>query len=161
MPIISIKRFYDHLLNPLSYPRPDITMLLFCMKLILWSPSQLGSDPKTPAYRSAKQFLLDAEITGMLTVQLLQARLLVSLYELGHAIYPAAYMSIGACAKCGLALGLERPKTAHLNEASLTSLTEEERRRVWWTCVILDRYDSPSLSPFELLPVYSSSIVAF
>ena len=144
MPIISKKHFYDHLLNPLSPPRADITLLIYCMKLLLSSPQSQSQDeqiPQTSGYLTAKRFLLEAEIAGILTLQLLQAQILVLLYEIGHAIYPAAYMSIGACARYGLALGIDEQRDMHSNQPYLKLLEQEERGRVWWAVVILDRFD--------------------
>ena len=143
MPVISKRRFYDHLLNPLLQPRADVVFLIFCMKLIAWSPLERSDEsrPRTQAYLAAKHFLVEAEVAGMFTVQLLQAFLLVALYELGHGIYPAAYMSVGACARYGLALGIDRQTLSQSSNSTLTLLEQEERRRVWWTCLILDRFD--------------------
>jgi len=147
MPIISKKRFYDHLMNPLSQPRADAIFLIFCMKLIAWSPLEQANEskPKTETYLVAKRFLVEAEAAGMFTFQLLQALLLVTFYELGHGIYPAAYMSVGACARYGLALGIDGQTLSMSSNSTLTLLEQEERRRSWWTCLILDRFDYLSL----------------
>lgn len=148
MPLISKKRFYDHLMNPLSQlpqPRADLTILLFCMKLINWSPIKQTQDKaKTPAYLAAKRILLAAELEGMLTLQVLQAMVIVLIYEVGHAIYPAAYMSVGSCAKYGLALGIDKQKEISSLTSVLDILEEEERRRAWWAIVVFDRYAFPS-----------------
>lgn len=71
---------------------------------------QTQEKAKTPAYLAAKRNLLAAELEGMLTLQILQASIIVLMNEVGHAIYPAAYMSVGTCAKYGLALGIDRQK---------------------------------------------------
>lgn len=149
MPVVSKKRFYDHLLNPLLQPRADVMLLIFCMKLIAWSPLEQTNEhkPKTLAYMTVKRCLLEAEVAGIFTVQLLQALLLVTLYELGHGIYPAAYMSVGACARYGLALGVDGQTLSKSHNSTLTLLQQEEDRRVWWACVILDRFDDLSFIP--------------
>jgi len=147
MPLISKKRFYDYLMNPLSQlsqPRADLTILIFCMKLINWSPVKQTQDKaKTPAYLAAKRILLTAELEGMLTLQILQATIIVLIYEAGHAIYPAAYMSVGSCAKYGLALGIDKQRAISSTASILDILEEEERRRAWWAIVVFDRFDSP------------------
>ena len=62
--------------------------------------------------------------------------ILTAIYEYAHAIYPAAYITIGTCARYGL-----------------------ERRRFWWAIVILDRVvaqwspTSPDPRAGDLLPV--------
>lgn len=141
MPFISKKRFFENLLNPLSQPRADVTILVFCMKLVIWLPSETtrGKDPRTSAYLFAKRTLLEAEVAGMLTLQLLQSWLLVTIYELGHAIYPSAYMSIATCARYGSLLDLKRDRSMIFRD-STTWIELEERRRTWWTAVVLDRF---------------------
>ncbi len=47
--------------------------------------------PKTTLYRVTKQFHFDVE-TGILSIQVLQAGILIALYEIGHAVYPAALL---------------------------------------------------------------------
>lgn len=102
MSFVSKKRFYENLLNPLTQPRADTTLLIFCMKLIMWQPSeQTNKNAKTSIYLFAKRSLLEAEVAGMLSIHILQAWILVTIYELGHAIFPSAYMSIATCARYG------------------------------------------------------------
>lgn len=143
MPIVSKYRFYNHLMNPLLEHRSDLTILLFCMRLISWSAAEHadGDKPRTRAYLAAKRLLVDAESAGLLTLQLLQAILLVSIYEIGHGIYPAAYITIGTCARYGTALGIDKQKLSDSGNPSLTEVEQEERRRVWWAIVILDRFE--------------------
>lgn len=142
MPIVSRYRFYNHLMNPLLEHRSDLTILLFCMRLISWSAVDHadGDKPRTRAYLAAKRLLVDAESAGILTLQILQAIVLVAIYEVGHGIYPAAYVTIGTCARYGTALGIDRQKSSDNGSPSLTEVEQEERRRVWWAIVILDRF---------------------
>jgi hypothetical protein len=141
MPVISKKRFYENLLNPLMQPRIDVSLLIYCMKLITVSPSKNedGGNPKTTAYLTAKRLLLEAEIAGVLSLQLLQAGLLVTIYEIGHAIYPLAYTSLGTWARYGVSLGINGKQQAG-SPGQFTWVEEEERRRVWWAILILDRF---------------------
>lgn len=140
MPFISKKRFYENLVNPLNQPRSDVVLLIFCMKLALWLPadSSNGTEPRTSSYLFAKRILLEAEVAGILSLQILQAWLLVTLYELGHAIYPSAYMSIATCARYGSLLGLKRDRSTIFRDPA-TWVEHEERRRTWWAIVIFDR----------------------
>jgi hypothetical protein len=148
MPIISKKRFYDHHLQPTFYFHADITLLLLSMKLITsMLPDELAN-PRTPAYNAAKHFYLEIEASGVMSIQVLQAGLLLSLYELGHAIYPSAYLSIGACARYAYALGIN--KDANIQVSKVLTLVElEENRRVWWGIVILDRFEFSHLLPLS------------
>lgn len=62
-------------------------------------------DPQAQ-YRKAKQCLRLVEDQGIFSMRVLQATLLLSLYEAGHAIFPAAFLSIGHCARIGHAIGI-------------------------------------------------------
>jgi len=71
-------------------------------------------------------------------------------YEVGHAIYPSASISIGACAKYTCALGID--KTGTEGQAHTFDWVEsEERSRAWWAIVILDRFSNLGSSNFSLL----------
>jgi hypothetical protein len=93
----------------------------------------------------------------MISIQVLQAGLLLSLYELGHAIYPSAYLPIGACTRYAYALGIN--KDAKTQAAKVLTLVElEENKRVWWAIIILDRL-APRLVYFPF-PKPDSLVVA-
>lgn len=148
MPFISKKRFYELYLRPSFQTKPDVALLLLSLKLITTLPSSHLWNPRTALYHAVKHFYLEIEGSSIFSIQILQAGVLLSIYELGHAIYPAAFLSIGACARYAHALGINASKT--LNTRRVLTLVEvEERRRVWWAIVILDRYVPKPFSLFE------------
>lgn len=96
-------------------------------------------NPRIPLYYTVKHFNLEVESSSVFSILVLQAGVLIALYELGHAIYPAAFLTIGACARYAHALGINVSRG--LNSRKVLTLVEvEERRRVWWAIIILDRY---------------------
>jgi hypothetical protein len=96
-------------------------------------------NPRTRLYHAVKHFYVEVEGSSIFSIPVLQAGVLLALYELGHAIYPAAYLSIGVCARYAHAIGINASGT--LNTRKVLTLAEvEERRRVWWAIVILDRH---------------------
>ena len=134
-PFLSKKKIFGQVLSPLSGHRLDHVILLTAIKLIITAP---GDDPRSAGYCGIKTALLDAEMKGILTLRILQALVLVALYELGHAIYPSAYLTVGYCAKYGIALGINQ--TIDLNCGAGSALIDsEEERRTWWTIVLFDR----------------------
>jgi hypothetical protein len=142
MPIISNKRLFDAMLNPMTEPDSGLPLLLLTMKVVLWHPpTYQSSDPKIEAYLIAKQVIAEAIMAGLLSLDLLQAQILLAIFELGHAIYPAAYLSIGACARYGSALGVDASLNPgfQVQNSSIGVLETEERRRTWWSILILDR----------------------
>lgn len=111
MPIFSRRLFYQHLLNPLAGGgTTDSRLVLLSMKLVsLESPL---SD--TGLYATVKDALVDLVGRGHLTLCTLQASILLAVFEIGHAIYPAAYFSVGFCAR--LATALEVDRTIYVSE---------------------------------------------
>lgn len=142
LPIISESRFnqnFPTLFNPATI---DFTTLCLCMKLVHTSPSQQAvgeTDAVSPSYLIAKSSIGLLEATGFLTLDAIQSRLLLVLYEVGHGIYPAASVSIGSCARLARHAGLSRDFW-HAQEAAVTTSDAEERRRTWWAIHNLDRY---------------------
>jgi hypothetical protein len=90
-------------------------------------------------YTVTKQFLDSLQTKGPLTLQIIQASLLLSVYELGHGIFPAAFMTFGHCSRSGIAMGLHNRLAPQLAGKPRSWADWEERQRVWWMVVILDR----------------------
>ncbi|KEF60502.1 uncharacterized protein A1O9_02063, partial [Exophiala aquamarina CBS 119918] len=139
MPIVS-KSKWKRLTGPLARPTPDVKLLLFAMKVLLWTPSgeAKSRQPRHREYTVLKEHLAEAEAVGIMTLELLQAWILTTIYEYAHGVYPAPYISIGTCFRYSLALGLNR-KDKTVNPITIASDAQEERRRVWWSIIILDR----------------------
>ena len=144
MPFISRKRFYDLHLRSSFQTRPDVVLLLLSLKLITTLPPTDPRNPRTSLYHTLKHFYIEVEGSSTFSILVLQAGVLLALYEFGHAIYPAAFLSIGTCTRYAHALGISVSRTLHTRRV-LTLVEVEERRRVWWTIVILDRF---VFSPF-------------
>jgi hypothetical protein len=142
LPIISRRRFYHHVLNPLVSPSADTTLLLLSMKLVASPHREQMDSSKNPLYLAVKRLFLELEISGALTIQLLQAGVLISVYEYGNAIYPSAYISIGVCARYGTAVAINLPmSSAGASDWKWVEL--EEQRRIWWAILALERYAAP------------------
>ena len=146
MPFISKKRFYDLYLPSPFQSRSDVVLLLLSLKLITTLPPTNPRNPRTPLYHTVKHFCLEVEGSSTFSLPVLQAALLVALYELGHAIYPAAFLSVGACARYAHALGINCSKSLQTRRV-LTLIEVEERRKIWWAIVILDRLVPSPFSP--------------
>ncbi|KAJ5620585.1 hypothetical protein N7510_004569 [Penicillium lagena] len=135
LPFLSKRKLLGQVLSPLGNQRPDHVLLLTAIKLVITAP---GDESRSPAYYSIKSALLNAELKGILTFRILQALVLVAIYELGQAIYPSAYLTVGYCAKYGIALGINQ--TIDPNCGPRSSLVDsEEERRTWWAIILLDR----------------------
>lgn len=140
MPFISNKRFYEIHLRSSFQSRQDVVLLFLALKLLTtFPPATNPRNLRTPLYHAVKHFHLEVESSTILSLPVLQTGVLLALYEIGHAIYPEAFLFIGLCARYAHALGIN--VSQNLNRRKVLPLLEvEERRRVWWALVILDRF---------------------
>ena len=113
------------------------------MKLVSEAPSDLEHPATSVLYCMAKGFYSRMEHHGLLSLQLLQSAILIAVYEIGHAIYPASYLSISHVARFGIMMGFHCKYAAQLFKEPETWTYREEERRAWWAIVILDRYAYP------------------
>jgi hypothetical protein len=141
-PVIFRKNFFNIALNPLSPRRIEGVLMCLCMKLSCTSAPSYEDDGKRTLYKMIKDFYAEVEATGIMSICVLQSALLIAVYEIGNAIYPAAYMTVGSCARYGIALGLDKLMGNLTGEGNLGKpwMEIEEMRRVWWGILILDRY---------------------
>lgn len=114
-------------------------------------------------YQSLKSVLSACEQRGQLSTNYLAAQVLTAAYEVGQGLYPAAYFTVGASVRTCQTVGLHNRRFAtQLNSKVQTWNETEERRRLWWTSITLDRLVSvgflfrpmaaPSIPPNEIIP---------
>ncbi|OBT38910.1 hypothetical protein VE00_10881 [Pseudogymnoascus sp. WSF 3629] len=109
------------------------------MKISVWAPQDEFQNPRNSAYLFAKRYFLELEMLGMFTLQTLQAGILLCLYEIGHGLYPSAYLTVGTCARYGIGLGLDKEALLPFRSPNIW-LEAEEKKRTWWAILILDRF---------------------
>ncbi|KAH8691530.1 hypothetical protein BGW36DRAFT_54062 [Talaromyces proteolyticus] len=119
----------------------DLALLLLTMKLIQHPPDAYPAQ-STSLYVAAKRFSFALDMAGICSLLRLQATLLITVYELGHAVFPAAYLSIGSCARLGFAMGIHHKSAPQMLRKPRNWMDWDERQRVWWLVIILDRYIS-------------------
>lgn len=100
-----------------------MAMLFLAMKLLVSVPSPGEAPEDDHVYIVSKQFVASLESRGMISLPFLQAMTLVALYEFGHAIYPAAWMTVGACARYAEILGLPSAKDIYRTLGPCVSLS--------------------------------------
>lgn len=138
MPIISKIKLNRLIETPTIELAADLALLLLCMMLLLELPVDKGPSQST-IYNLARQFRFALDMAGLHSLMTVQAGLLISVYELGHAILPAAYLSIANCAREGIALGIHHRDAPQMLHRPSNWISWEERQRVWWFVLILDR----------------------
>ena len=140
LPIVSKKRMQLTLSNPQLDLTADLALLLLCMKLITQSSHGSSQGAQTPLYSMAKRQIAMVESGALISLQLFQATTLTAAYEMGHAIYPAAYLTTGQCARIGHLMGVhDRQAIPQILRRSGAWTENEEMKRSWWACMLLDR----------------------
>jgi hypothetical protein len=134
---LSRGRFLSRLQNlPTTAPAEYLTLCL-CMRLILDIP--LGVDSMhSSLYVTLKSIMSLLTATGVYSLDFVHCWVLIAFYEFGHAIHPACSMSLAACAKLARVIGLHREISQPSRENAIT-LETEERRRVWWAVLNMER----------------------
>jgi hypothetical protein len=145
LPIVSKKRLSLNLANPNLEPTADLALLLLSMKNILTEPGSIlgGGSVCSDVYWRTKGFASVVEHSGLLTLHLLQSIVLLSAFEIGQGLFPAAYLTTGHAARLGHALGFHDRKEAPQMLRRPGAWAEiEETTRTWYAVMLLDRYVS-------------------
>ena len=135
LPVISRNKFHAEFINN-QIPWPaDFSMLLLAMFLVVWQPSpEAGIDDDRGTLHVVIKMLF-AQVQAVLppSTRLIQAGLLISVFEYAHELKNAALVSITSCAKMAYMM---RPNAHTSGEAR--SETREERN-LRWGLVIYER----------------------
>ncbi|KAF4437173.1 hypothetical protein FACUT_5827 [Fusarium acutatum] len=142
MPIVNGKRHLAAVLNPLVPPRRPVALLALCMKLCCLSVDKV--EEKRLLYDLVKRFYAEVEGQEDYCIQVMQSAVFIAVFEMGDAIFPAAYLTVGALVRYGMAMGMDKINQDALGKdfgaaAGASWADIEEMRRVWWGALILDR----------------------
>ncbi|KAE8397464.1 hypothetical protein BDV37DRAFT_291983 [Aspergillus pseudonomiae] len=120
----------------------DYTLLALCISLLCTSPPPSSGDGTLSGLRSAylqvKSWIAVIEGLEVTSLKIVQARTLVTLFEVAHGFYPAAYISIGTTVRAADALKVN----AYLSPSSPATdeSWREEAVLIGWAIRILDRF---------------------
>lgn len=127
LPVISETLYYERLPSIFTNPLGDWSLLNLALALICTVPPD---DTRTELYFLLKSSISLVEAADINSLEVVQARLLVCVYEVGHGM-SAAYISIAATARAAVELGI--------NERT-GGICDEVEARLWWGIVMVDRY---------------------
>lgn len=142
-PIVSISRLQSRLLLTWDESPLDVAVLGLSIVLLTTAPpSSLESDYDASKFKSlylyTKNSLALTEGLGINSLLVIQSRELVTLFEVAHGYYPAAYISIGATVRAAEALEIH-PEPDSSQSRSLEGAQREETVLTWCGILILDR----------------------
>ncbi|CAG9983814.1 unnamed protein product [Clonostachys byssicola] len=138
LPILHKQQIYAYLETSSSDLPVDVALLFLCIRLLVSGPKTWPAGPRSGIYVTAKQGLAGLEIAGIMSETVLQASLLISLYEIGHGIYPSAFLSAGACVRYSHAIGLGGPQECRL-QRPLSRFDHEQSQKLWSAAILLER----------------------
>ncbi|KAF4341541.1 hypothetical protein FBEOM_4443 [Fusarium beomiforme] len=144
LPMLSIKRLKQDANFLANTDRGSVDVLIFLALEALMNQSSINGSStlpqSNPSYLKAKHYSFIAESGGTINLRLIQTITLIASYEIGHRIYPAAYLTVGQAVRLATMIGLHSQKEAKqlFVDAETWTLCEEQRR-TWWTIAMLDR----------------------
>jgi hypothetical protein len=116
----------------------EASVLALCMALIARPPNQKSSKMGDTVYHTTKAILSLVQSKVPMSVPLLQAELLVAMYEFSQSMPQQAYLSLGRCLQMTKAFGwhgavfwAEDRKASMARDLKLYSI-------LWWAIVYLD-----------------------
>lgn len=149
LPIISRSRFQNTVIAAGVTPNADNSILLLTICLLAYIPSDPESPPQSDEraplnanrqslYLAAKGLL--AQIQGLLppSVSLVQANLLLAIYEYGTGSPGIGLVTMAGCARMAYAARLHDSIQQGANEGPRLELTEA--LNTWWGIVIYERW---------------------
>lgn len=137
MPFIPRQDLQAQLSNEPSQLNSSEILLLACIKILCQPIEDDTRGHSSPHYLAIKTSFVGAEVNGVLTVRLLQALVVLLIYEFCHGIYPSAYITLGTCTRYLDALGINRPSLP--SEEPIDWIDAETRRRLWWAIYTMER----------------------
>jgi hypothetical protein len=142
IPMLSRRRFHKRLPVVWGQTRHDFILLLCCMHLITQVPLESELDNIAPSlYNLVKRLYGLVDSMGFVSVEMVQSKLLIAVFEMAHGLHSVAYMSIGTCARMGVVLGIDKLQRQRVSEPDSNWLQMEEESRTWWAIIITDRFE--------------------
>ncbi|KAH6658454.1 hypothetical protein BKA67DRAFT_558100 [Truncatella angustata] len=155
LPIILRTRFQKSLIASPLGPSTDSSVLLLSICLIasLPNPGHSSADEETPAISRKSLYLVTkaiiAQVQGCLppSVHLIQANILLAVYEYADGRPEAAFLTITGCARMAYAARLH-DRTRHHVDTGI-QIEAQEADNTWWGIVIYERALFCEVSVFE------------
>jgi hypothetical protein len=132
--IVSEKALYKRLQGE---PSSDVALLLLSIFLAVQAPERGNPNtpfPQTTIYFAAKSLLSAIVGAGALSLEVVQASVMILLYESGQGMLNQARMSTAFCCRMGMRLLSKR-------QSNPTRTMDDVDDEKLWTCIMmLDRY---------------------
>lgn len=121
-----------------STPDAETCTLLLAVYLVTKQPSE-GTNLDS-LYTGLKRFHSDLYTISTQSVPIIQAGMLLAIYEQGQSLHQLSYMTIGACVRFAQAIGMHRSIRIEIDYESERREEMQQQRHIWWCLVILERF---------------------
>jgi len=131
--IVSERSLYKRLQ---SEPSSEVALLLLSIFLAVQVPDRnnaSGDFPQTTIYFAAKSLLSALTGAGVLSLDVVQASVMILLYETGQGMLNQARISAALCSQIGMRLLSKQG----YQQSGMADDTDEEK--LWWCIMMLDR----------------------
>jgi hypothetical protein len=140
LPIIDQEQLQRQLANKdetsqAHFPLVLLSIYLLVTRLLPHNPEK-GDDQLYIQLKSIHSLL---QSTGNVSTDLIQAGLMIAVYEHSQAMHRDAWLTVGTCARMGHLLGLHMLIKLTSPLKGLQRADFEEKRRLWWIIVVLER----------------------
>jgi hypothetical protein len=141
LPILIDAEFRKYLSDLDSPPEMDVRTLLLSVYLVTKMPTQLpaGGSDLDNLYSALKPFYTHFTSTSRPSISIIQAGILIAIYEQGQAEDETAYLTLGLCARMGYAIGLHKSLSEDLSLELGSRDVIETHKHVWWSLIIIER----------------------
>jgi hypothetical protein len=150
LPVIDKDVFYGQLQHePMT---SHFAVLLLSMIVIAHLSSRTGETAQLPhdLFPVLKRIFSLLQATGRVSIELIQAGVLIASYEFCQALGQDAWLSIGACARMGHVFGIHETIKIQTPIGEFCRVRFETKRSLWWGIVVVERYDSAKLMSLPL-----------
>lgn len=133
LPIISPTECMKRLETISTDRNNELACLLLCMYLVTQTPEsgESATEMQTATYFQAKTLHSAFLSVGNCTLDIIQAGVLICLYEQGHGMIDAAQLTMAAC--------IRMASKVKIALRSTTQIQNTEFGRLWWGILMLDR----------------------
>lgn len=143
IPIIDEDSYFERLKIEPADDEPrclHFDLLSLCILLAITVPMNGAiSDRMMSLYTFAKGAVITLEDSETSSLALLQCRLLINAYEVGHGLYPAAYVSAGSNIRAAEAMGIDTESDPELLKDIMSPTERQLAKSVWNGMVLLRR----------------------
>ncbi|KAL3492293.1 fungal-specific transcription factor domain-containing protein [Aspergillus germanicus] len=137
LPVLHEQTFRTKAYHLGTSPEAEVALIFLAILLVL-EPQRAHIGKESQLYNLCRYLFSFLQMSRSPSLELVQAGLLLAVYELGSGLSQAASLTIGTCARVGyvLRLNVDDPR---LPDGHVPWVRSEEQRRVWLGVYMVDR----------------------